>query len=61
MSDEYTNRGALRSDSPCTLGEACRRGGYDREGRRCADCSVRYLCENDHHWIVQLTLRCRRY
>jgi hypothetical protein len=61
MSGEYTNRGALRADFPCSLGEACRSGGYDQEGRRCADCLVRYRCENDDHWIVHPTLCSHRY
>lgn len=41
--------------APCTLREACRKGGYDEDGTRCAICLVKDLCEQEDRWIVQRT------
>jgi hypothetical protein len=43
------------SGAPCTLREACLKGGYDEHGKRCAICPVKDLCEQDDRWIVRLT------
>ncbi len=41
-------RSAARS-----LKEACQEVGRDEGGRRCRDCPVRDLCEDESRWLVK--------
>jgi len=56
MNDDIRTRNrrhsALRAAS-CSLKEACQEIGRDEGGRRCRDCLVRDLCEDESRWLVR--------
>jgi hypothetical protein len=42
-----------------SLRQACRKTGYDDNGRRCPGCPLRELCESEERWLVRLADRSR--
>jgi len=44
----------LSSDA-CSLREACEKTGRDEGGRRCFDCLLRALCEDESRWLIKRT------
>jgi hypothetical protein len=42
-----------------SLRQACRKTGYDNNGRRCPGCSLRELCDSEERWLVRLADRTR--
>ena len=46
----------LRSTA-CSLKEACCEIGRDDYGRRCQECPLRALCEDESRWLIQRDCR----
>jgi len=51
--DHHEGRRRWLSSTACSLKEACQEAGFDEGGRRCRDCPVRDLCEDESRWLVK--------
>ena len=53
MNDKPAEPASLYTRSPAlALREACRKTGFDDDGRRCIACPLRDLCESEERWRV---------